>query len=80
MILLLTILLFFFEIYIAFLFVYFTILYLRKRKLPKQILAIEIVVVGVFYYVKLMVEKHKIIFWGEYADGTRIGGVDLQML
>ena len=65
------------EFYTALLIAFLIIKLLRKRELPWILVAVEFTAIVFFFYLKSLVESEKLIFIGEYADGSRDWGAGL---
>ncbi len=68
------ILILFFEAYTVFMVIFVLVQLVRKKKIPWRILLMQLVCLILFYYLKYLVGQHKIIFIGNYVDGTKDWG------
>jgi len=62
------ILIFFLEIYTAFVIIFLLVQLIRKKKQPWRILLVELMCITLFFYLKFLVEEHTLIFIGNYSS------------
>jgi len=74
---LLAVLFFFFYVYAAGYIIYLITLLIRKKKVPRGLIAMQIISIAAFFYLQHLVENHQIIFIGMYGDGTEHWGTGL---
>ena len=62
------ILIFFLEIYTAFVIIFLLVQLIRKKKQPWRILLVELMCITLFFYLKFLLGEHKLIFIGNYSS------------
>lgn len=66
--LLIFLLFFLFELYVAVLMIYVLVLLIRRKKLPVNVLLINVLCLGLLWWLKYEVEEHNIVFTGSYEN------------
>lgn len=65
------------EVYTAFLIIYSIIKIVRKKKVPVIILTWNFILIGLFFYLRYLVDNHKLIFIKGYNDSPEDWGEGL---
>ena len=71
------ILILFLELYTAVILLYVIIQLLRKKKLPWRILILELLCILSFFYLKFLLDRHKLIVFGSFNEAPEDWGAGL---